>query len=63
MAFKKLKTETPFIVNKNLGSALHVPPGQMTAINADGLPVVDLTQKQKYDFDRKGWLLIPGDIR
>ncbi len=60
MAFKKLKTETPFIVNKNLGSALHVPPGQMTAINADGLPVVDLTQKQKYDFDRKGWLLIPG---
>ena len=32
----------------------------MTQTNADGLPVVIPTQKQKYDFDRKGWLLIPN---
>ena len=60
MEFKKHKTETPFIVNKNLGTALHIPPGHMTQTNADGLPVVELTQKQKYDFDRNGWLLVPG---
>ena len=28
--------------------------------NADGLPVVDLTHEQKYIFDTRGWLCIPG---
>jgi hypothetical protein len=28
--------------------------------NADGVPQVSLTEEQKYIFDLKGWLLIPG---
>lgn len=29
-------------------------------LNADGLPAVELTEEQKYIFDTKGWLSIPG---
>ena len=60
MTYKELATKKPFIVNKNLGSAVEVEPEELTQTNADGLPVVIPTQKQKYDFDRKGWLLIPS---
>ena len=28
--------------------------------NADGLPVVPMTEEQKYVFDLRGWLLLPG---
>ena len=50
----------PFVVNKNLGSAVPVTHEGLTRTNADGRSVVLPTQKQKYDFDRNGWLLIPG---
>lgn len=60
MAYKKLATRKPFIVNKNLGSAVEVEPEELTTTNADGIPVIVPTQKQKYDFDRNGWLLIPS---
>ncbi|MYC78640.1 hypothetical protein F4X10_22980 [Candidatus Poribacteria bacterium] len=60
MAYKELATRKPFIVNKNLGSAVEVEPEELTRTNAEGLPVVVPTQKQKYDFDRNGWLLIPS---
>ncbi|MCY4404354.1 MAG: phytanoyl-CoA dioxygenase family protein [Candidatus Poribacteria bacterium] len=60
MAYKELTTKKPFVVNKNLGSAVEVEPEELTSTNAEGLPVVIPTQKQKYDFDRKGWLLIPN---
>ncbi len=60
MAYKELATKTPFIVNKNLGSAVEVEPEELTRTNADGVPVVVPTQKQKYDFDRNGWVLIPS---
>ena len=60
MAYKKLATKKPFIVNKNLGSAVEVEPEELTLTNADGAPVIVPTQKQKYDFDRNGWLLIPS---
>ncbi len=60
MAYRELATTKPFIVNKNLGSAVEVEPEELTRANADGLPVVVPTQKQKYDFDRNGWLLIPS---
>ena len=72
MAYKELTTKKPFIVNKNLGSAVEVEPEELTRTNADGIPVSVPTQKQKYDFDRNGWLLIPsvlsnadipGDVR
>ncbi len=60
MAYKALVTKKPFIVNKNLGSAVEVEPEELTLTNADGVPVSVPTQKQKYDFDRNGWLLIPN---
>ena len=60
MAYKELATKKPFIVNKNLGSAVEVEPEELTTTNADGVPVTVPTQKQKYDFDRNGWLLIPN---
>lgn len=60
MAYRELATKKPFIVNKNLGSAVEIEPEELTQTNADGLSVVNPTQKQKYDFDRKGWLLIPS---
>lgn len=60
MAYKELATRKPFIVNKNLGSAVEVEPEELTTMNADGVPVTVPTQKQKYDFDRNGWLLIPS---
>ena len=60
MAYKELTTKKPFIVNKNLGSAVEVEPEELTLTNADGVPVNIPTQKQKYDFDRNGWLLIPS---
>ena len=60
MAYKELVTKKPFIVNKNLGSAVEVEPEELTLTNADGAPVSVPTQKQKYDFDRNGWLLIPS---
>lgn len=60
MVYKELATRKPFIVNKNLGSAVEVEPEELTTTNADGVPVVVPTQKQKYDFDRNGWLLIPS---
>ena len=28
--------------------------------NADGLPVVPMSEEQKYIFDLKGWISLPG---
>ena len=50
----------PFIVDKNLGANLDPDQTDLTRTNADGKPVVELTQEQKYVFDSKGWVLIPG---
>ena len=60
MAYKELTTRKPFIVNKNLGSAVEVEPEDLTQTTAEGVPVIVPTQKQKYDFDRNGWLLVPS---
>ena len=50
----------PFIVDKNLGSALDVDNTELTKATSDGTPVVTPTQEQKYLFDMRGWLLVPG---
>lgn len=60
MGYKELATTKPFIVNKNLGSAVEIEPEELTKTNADGAPVIIPTQKQKYNFDRNGWVAIPG---
>lgn len=35
-------------------------PTSVPATNADGLPVVPMTDDQKYIFDLKGWIVLPG---
>ena len=50
----------PFVVDKNLGEKLKLDPNDLPRTNADGEPIVDLTQEQKYLFDARGWLLVPG---
>jgi len=49
-----------YVVDKNLGKKLELEEGDLPRKNADGDPVVELTQEQKYLFDTKGWLLVPG---
>ena len=50
----------PFVVDKNLGQKLILAEDDFPSVNADGEPVVELTQEQKYLFDTRGWLLLPG---
>tara|TARA_Y100000588_G_C14269166_1_gene931450 strand:+ start:3277 stop:4200 length:924 start_codon:yes stop_codon:yes gene_type:complete len=50
----------PFVVDKNLGEKLHLGPDDLPRTNADGEPVIDPTQEQKYLFDARGWLILPG---
>ena len=57
---KKIARDKPLTINKNLGSAERTGVSQLTSTNADGLPVIPLTDKQKYNFDRNGWLVVPG---
>jgi hypothetical protein len=49
-----------YVVDKNLGQKLEMAEGALPTKNADGEPVVELTQEQKYLFDTRGWLLVPG---
>ena len=46
--------------NKDLGRPVKATDQHFTLSDADGSPVIPLTQEQKYIFDTKGWLLIPG---
>ncbi|MEZ4616130.1 MAG: hypothetical protein R2867_11600 [Caldilineaceae bacterium] len=50
----------PYIMDKSMGAAVDLDAVDLPTTNADGLPVIDLTQEQKYLFDLRGWLLIPG---
>ena len=57
---KKLVRTKPMVINKNLGSVLKVRPEDLTTSNDDNEMTVIPTDKQKYDFDRNGWILFPG---
>ena len=50
---------TPYLFAHSLGQQLDMSAQEFPSANADGLPVVNLTQEQKYIFDTRGWLLIP----
>ena len=50
----------PFIVDKNLGAALDIENAGLPETTSDDTPVVAPTQEQKYLFDMRGWLLVPG---
>lgn len=57
---QKLADNTPYIFAHSLGHQLDMSAQEFPDLNADGQPVVALTQEQKYLFDTRGWLLIPG---
>ena len=44
---KKIVRSEPFVINKNMGSPLAISARDLTPKNADGLPVVLPTEKQK----------------
>ena len=46
--------------NKDFGNPLATAPADITQTNADGKPVVPLTQEQKYLFDKKRMALGAG---
>jgi len=60
MTLKERVAVRPFIMDKNLGAAVNLDTLDLTDTNADGKPVIELTPQQKYEFDLRGWLLIPG---
>ena len=40
-------SETPFIIDKNLGTKLNLDSVEFPQTNADGRPIIELTQEQK----------------
>ena len=38
----------------------HAAPTLLPTINADGLPVVPMSQAQLWEFDLRGWICLPG---
>jgi hypothetical protein len=55
-----MSNDQAFVIDKNLGARLNEDDVDMPVANSDGLPVVPLTAEQKYLFDMRGWLLVPG---
>lgn len=49
----------PSLFSKDMGRPLQGVQ-VLPRANADGLPIVPLTDEQKYIFDMRGWLMIPG---
>ena len=52
--------DRPYIFGANLGKRLDLDALDMPHTNADGLPVVELTDEQKYTFDTLGFLVVPA---
>jgi hypothetical protein len=53
-------SDDAYVVDKNLGQKLILSEGDLPTVNADGEAVIEPTQEQKYLFDTRGWLLLPG---
>ena len=49
-----------FVLDKDMGAPMMTDAARFAVTNADGRPVVPLTAAQKYHFDTKGWLAVPG---
>jgi hypothetical protein len=60
MTLQTHDTPRPYILDKNMGAPLDPDSYTLPQTNADGKPIIDLTPEQKYIFDTRGWLLIPG---
>lgn len=48
-----------FVLNKDLGRIMATPAEAFPSTDSEGRPVVELTQEQRYLFDKNGWLLVP----
>ncbi|MEM7531450.1 MAG: phytanoyl-CoA dioxygenase family protein [Chloroflexota bacterium] len=53
-------SDVPFVLNKDLGRPQLPSDDAYCRTNSEGLAVTDLTVEQKYAFDLRGWLLVPG---
>ena len=53
-------SDVPFVLNKDLGRPQLPPEEAYCKFNSEGRPVPELTTEEKYAFDLRGWLLIPG---
>lgn len=49
-----------FVIDKNLGAKLNEADADLPTANSTGLAVVKPSDEQKYLFDMRGWLLLPG---
>lgn len=54
------RDQSAYIISKNLGARLDPESVDMPRSNSEGRPVPELTDEQKYLFDTRGWLVIPG---
>ena len=50
----------PLLFDKDLGRPLPPQETALPSMNADNSPIIALSQEQKYIFDMRGWLLMPG---
>ena len=55
-----LEDDRSILGGQEPGQPLLLEDGDLPQHNADGEPVVELTDEQKYLFDVRGWLLVPG---
>ena len=53
-------SDIPFVFNKDLGRPQLPKDDAYCRTNSEGRPIVELTPAQKYAFDLRGWLLVPG---
>ena len=60
MGAKESNYGNPLIFNKDFGKPFNFAAEDFSQTNADGKPIIPLTQEQKYIFDKNGWVLIPA---
>lgn len=53
-------SDTPFVLDKDLGRPQLPKADAYCRTNSEGRPIVELTPAQKFAFDLRGWLLVPG---
>ena len=55
-----MPTNQAFVIDKNLGARWDEEEADLPTTNSVDLPVVSPSDEQKYLFDMRGWLLLPG---
>ena len=55
-----MSTSQAFVIDKNLGARWNEEDADLPKTNSVGIPAVRPSEEQKYLFDMRGWLLLPG---